>query len=38
MEVSDEFHIPAALRPGKWSQYELDERLGDPRASLEVVE
>jgi len=28
MEVSGQLHIPAALLPGKSTQYTLDRRLG----------
>jgi hypothetical protein len=31
MEVSGQLHGPAALPPGKSSQYPLDRRLGEPQ-------
>jgi hypothetical protein len=37
MEVSGQFHAPAALAPGKEPQYPLDRRLGGSQNRSERV-
>jgi hypothetical protein len=38
MEMSGQFHYPAALPPGKILKYPIDRKLGGPKTGLDTVE